>query len=167
MMRLIFLFPLLALLSGCVRQSPPIAAPGKPPAGVIKLLEDKELTTYVDMRVISAYQGNTHLRQFYLINNYAKITQLGEKPVLNISSSSAINVINCATQQRAQFSRTYYSLPYAQGDVIVTRSDVGQWSHLRKDSLLGIMANAMCLIAPERLKPEPAKDTRKPLLAEL
>lgn len=164
MMRFVLIFTMLALLSGCVRQSSPMVVSSKQPSGVIKLLGDKELTTYVDMRVISAYQGNTNLRQFYMINNYAEITHIGKNPILNISSSSAINVVNCETQQRAQFSRTYYSLPYAQGDVIITRSDVGQWSSINKDSLLGIIANAICLIAPDRLKPEPAKETRKPLL---
>lgn len=65
----------LLMLTGCTGTSKPQPqSTPKPPAGVIKILEDKKIASYIDFRVISTYQGNDHLRRFYFINNYAEQT---------------------------------------------------------------------------------------------
>lgn len=116
--------------------------------------------------MISTYQGNDHLRRFYFINNYAEKTLIIKNPPVYIASSRAIDVINCDKNQRAVMARTYFSKPFAEGDVVHVTQDVGQWESYPKDSLFGIIAESMCSIPVEKLKPEPAKDNRKPLLDE-
>jgi hypothetical protein len=156
---------LLLTLAGCAGTSNPQSqAPAKTPAGFIKILEDERVTSYVDFRVISTYQGNSHLRRFYFINNYAEQTLIIKDPPVYISSSRAIDVINCDNNQRAVMGRSMFSRPFAEGDLIHSEPDVGQWEAFRKDSLFGIIAESMCSIPVEKLKPEPAKENRKPLL---
>ncbi|MFJ5160024.1 surface-adhesin E family protein [Pantoea sp. NPDC088449] len=155
----------LFMLSGCAgTTTPQPQTPTKAPAGFIKVLADERVTSYVDFRVISTYQGNSHLRRFYFINNYAKQTQIIKNPPVYVSSSRAIDVINCDKNQRAVMGRTLFSKPFAEGDLIHASPDVGQWETYPKDSLFGIIAESMCSIPVERLKPEPAKENRKPLL---
>ncbi|NMP25433.1 hypothetical protein GW590_00815 [Rahnella sp. SAP-1] len=153
------------MLAGCTGTSKSVPhTPAKAQAGLIKILENKEVTSYVDLRVISTYQGNSHLRRFYFINNYAEQTLIIKNPPVYIASSRAIYVINCEKNQRAVMGRTRFSKPFAEGDLIQTQLDVGQWETFPKDSLIGIMAERMCSIPVEKLKPEPAKENRKPLL---
>ena len=101
---------LLLTLAGCAGTSNPQSqAPAKTPAGFIKILEDERVTSYVDFRVISTYQGNSHLRRFYFINNYAEQTLIIKDPPVYISSSRAIDVINCDNNQRAVMGRSMFS----------------------------------------------------------
>jgi hypothetical protein len=126
---------LLLTLAGCAGTSNPQSqAPAKTPAGFIKILEDERVTSYVDFRVISTYQGNSHLRRFYFINNYAEQTLIIKDPPVYISSSRAIDVINCDNNQRAVMGRSMFSRPFAEGDLIHSEPDVGQWEAFRKDS---------------------------------
>lgn len=155
----------LLMLTGCTGTTKPQPqTPAKAPAGLIKILEDESITSYVDFRVISTYQGNSHLRRFYLINNYAERTLIIENPPVYVSSSRAIDVINCDKNQRAVMGRSLFSKPFAEGDLVHAGLDVGQWETYPKDSLFGIIAESMCSIPVEKLKPEPAKENRKPLL---
>ncbi|MGP4128682.1 surface-adhesin E family protein [Pantoea tagorei] len=95
MKKLIWLASLM-LLTGCAATSQPRPQPSaKAPAGLVKILADDQLTSYIDYRVISTYQGNSHLRRFYLINNYAERTLIIKEPPVYVSSSRAIDVINC------------------------------------------------------------------------
>lgn len=155
----------LLMLTGCTGIGKPLLqSTPKPPAGVIKILEDQKVTSYIDLRVISTYQGNDHLRRFYFINNYAEQELIIKNPPVYIASSRAIDVINCDKNERAIMARTYFSKPFAEGDVIHVSQDVGQWESFPKGSLFGIIAESMCSIPVEKLKPEPAKESRKPLL---
>ncbi|MND97098.1 hypothetical protein D3C80_894080 [compost metagenome] len=155
----------LLMLTGCTGTTkPPPQTPAKAPAGLIKILEDESITSYVDFRVISTYQGNSHLRRFYFINNYAERTLIIKNPPVYVSSSRAIDVINCDKNQRAVMGRSLFSKPFAEGDLVHAGLDVGQWETYPKDSLFGIIAESMCSIPVEKLKPEPAKENRKPLL---
>lgn len=155
----------LLMLTGCTGTTKPQPqTPAKAPAGLIKILEDESITSYVDFRVISTYQGNSHLRRFYLINNYAERTLIIKNPPVYVSSSRAIDVINCDKNQRAVMGRSLFSKPFAEGDLVHAGLDVGQWETYPKDSLFGIIAESMCSIPVEKLKPEPAKENRKPLL---
>ncbi|ABP60217.1 surface-adhesin E family protein [Enterobacter sp. 638] len=155
----------LLMLTGCTGMTKPQPqTPAKAPAGLIKILEDESITSYVDFRVISTYQGNSHLRRFYLINNYAERTLIIKNPPVYVSSSRAIDVINCDKNQRAVMGRSLFSKPFAEGDLVHAGLDVGQWETYPKDSLFGIIAESMCSIPVEKLKPEPAKENRKPLL---
>ncbi|MFP1759369.1 surface-adhesin E family protein [Lonsdalea quercina] len=152
---------ILIILTGCSGTTKPQV---KAPAGFIKILEDESVTSYVDFRVISTYQGNSHLRRFYFINNYAEQALIIKKPPVYVSSSRAIYVINCDKNQRAVMSRTLFTNQFAEGDLIHVAQDVGQWETFPKESLFGIIAKRMCSIPVEKLKPEPAKENRKPLL---
>nr|WP_024967975.1 surface-adhesin E family protein [Pantoea sp. IMH] len=153
------------LLAGCTNSpetSPP--ATGKPPAGFFKILTGKDFTSYADLRVVSAYQGNSNLRRFYMINNYAKPARLSENPPTSIASSRAVNVINCTNNQRAVMARNMFSEPFAEGKLMSKGTSIGQWQSFPEDSLIGILAGFLCKIPAEKLKPEPAAETRQPLL---
>lgn len=155
----------LLLLTGCAGTSKPLPQTQvKAPAGLIKVLSDDDLTSYADFRVISTYQGNPHLRQFYFINNYAQQRLIIKDPPVYIASSRAINVINCEQNQRAVLNRSMFSKPFAEGILVHAGAEPGQWNTFPKDSLFGMIAESMCNIPVERLKPEPPKDNRKPLL---
>ncbi|WP_224481393.1 surface-adhesin E family protein [Pantoea agglomerans] len=153
------------LLTGCAATSQPRPQPpAKAPAGLVKILADDQLTSYIDYRVISTYQGNSHLRRFYLINNYAERTLIIKEPPVYVSSSRAIDVINCDKNQRAILGHSLFSRPFAEGELVHADLEPGQWKTYPKDSLMGIVAESMCAIPVEKLKPEPPKETRKPLL---
>lgn len=155
----------LLMLAGCTGTTKPQPqTPAKAPDGLIKILDNENGTSYVDFRVISTYQGNSHLRRFYFINNYAEQTLIIKNPPIYIASSRAIDVINCDNNQRAVMNRTHFSKPFAEGELIHMSQEVGQWESFPKDSLFGIVAESMCKIPVEKLKPEPAKENRKPLL---
>lgn len=166
-MKLLFLCFTLVLLFGCNSMNK-LQAPevGPRPAGLVKLLEDDTGGTYADMRSVSSYQGNTHLRRLFLINNYIGPRRVGTEPPVYIASSTVINVVNCNTHQRAQFERIYFSLYWGNGDVIAKRGAIGQWESYPEESLIGIVANSVCNIDPARLKPESPRDTRPSLLSE-
>lgn len=155
----------LLMLTGCtMSHKPSLQTPAKTPAGFIKILEDDEITSHVDYRIISTYQGNNQLRRFYFINNYAKPSEIIKNPPVYISSSRVINVINCAKNQRAVMGRTYFSKPFAEGELVHAEPDIGQWESFPENSIFGIFAESMCKISVEKLRPEPAKETRKPIL---
>jgi hypothetical protein len=155
----------LFMLTGCTGTTKPQPkTPAKVPAGFIKILEDESVTSYADFRVISTYQGNSHLRRFYFINNYKDQALIIKNPPVYVSSSRAIDVINCDKNQRAVMGRSLFSEPFAEGELVHAEQDVGQWETYPKDSLFGIIAESMCSIPVEKLKPEPAKENRKPLL---
>ena len=155
----------LLMLTGCAGNSKPLPqTSAKAPAGLIKILENEKATSYVDIRVISTYQGNSRLRRFYFITNYAEQTLIIKNPPVYVASSRAIDVINCDKNQRAVMGSTLFSKPFAEGELIHAELDIGQWKTFPKNSLIGIMAESMCNIPVEKLKPEPAKENRKPLL---
>ncbi|MCL2893454.1 surface-adhesin E family protein [Brenneria sp. MC1SB4.1] len=137
---------------------------GDPPAGVIKIMGGKEIETFADLRTVSSYQGNNRLRRLYMINNYTDRTKIRENPEIYISSSRAINVVNCDTYERAVFERIYFSQPYALGEVVAKTGEVGQWASFPKASMMGVLADMVCQIDPARLKTEPPKERRTPLL---
>lgn len=163
----IALCAVLFLLTGCASlnkaKEPKL---GPRPSGLIKLLEDDSGGLYADLRTISSYQGNPHLRRFYIVNNYIPPRRFDRNPPVYIASSRVINVVNCDTHQRAQFERIYLSEYWGQGDAIAKRGSVGQWESYPAESLLGAMAGRICQIKPEYLKPEPPKDTRPTVLGE-
>lgn len=147
----------LLLLCGCTATSrPPVE--GEPPKGVIKVLTQEKINTYLDTRTISDYQGNPRLRQIYMINNYKEPIRINPS---FISSSRTINVINCDAPLWAEFERIYFSQHYAQGDVMLKSTDIAQWKPFSKNSVIGVVANIICKISPERLKPQPPRDTRE------
>lgn len=155
----------LLMLTGCaMNNKPQPQTPEKAPPGFVKILQDDKITSYIDFRVISTYQGNSHLRRFYFINNYAQQTKIIDNPPLYIASSRAINVINCDKNQRAVMGRSFYSKPFAEGELVHASVEIGQWESFPENSLIGITAGMMCRIPVEKLKPEPAKESRKPLL---
>ena len=141
------------LLGGCAHGTAPqkavAEAPTTPPAGMFKLLEDAELATYFDARSVALYQGNPHLRQFYLINNYlGPATPSGT----GIRSSRAIRVINCERDEMAQFGRVYFSEPFALGNEVTRKSDTPQWGPLERQSLIGTLRDSVCKIDAARLR---------------
>ena len=53
------------LLTGCaLKNTTSPDTPAKKPAGLIKLLSDDHAINYADLRMVSMYQGNSHLRRF-------------------------------------------------------------------------------------------------------
>ena len=102
----------LLMLTGCaMNNKPQPQTPEKAPPGFVKILQDDKITSYIDFRVISTYQGNSHLRRFYFIDNYAQQTKIIDNPPLYIASSRAIYVINCDKNQRSVMGRTFFSKP--------------------------------------------------------
>ncbi len=145
------------VLAGCAHSGSQSEAPApQRPEGLFKVLESPELATYFVANSLALYQNNPHLRQFYLVNNYAKPTELGGgKPP--IRSSRATRVINCEKDESAQFGRVYFSEPFAQGVEVTRKDDQAQWAAFPRQSLLGELRNMACAIDPTRLKLAPAK----------
>lgn len=143
------------LLGGCahssVQHKAVAEAPVTPPAGMIKLLEDAQLATYFNARSIALYQGNPLLRQFYLINNYLEPTATNDKPP-TIRSSRATRVINCERDEMAEFGRVYFSQPFALGQEVARKSDIAQWEPLQRQSLIGILRDAVCKLDAAKLR---------------
>ncbi|NBF09001.1 surface-adhesin E family protein [Pseudomonas sp. Fl4BN1] len=144
------------VLAGCAHSGAPKEAPAaQRPDGMFKVLETPELGTYFAANSLALYQNNPNLRQFYLVNNYAKPTQLSDgKPP--IYSSRATRVINCEKDESAQFGRVYFSEPYAQGVEVTRKDDLAQWTAFPRQSLLGELRNMACGVDPTRLKLAPA-----------
>lgn len=147
------------LLGGCshggVQQAPVPQAPPAAPLGMFKVVESPELATYFAANSLGLYQNNPQLRQFYLVNNYAKPAQLSGKPP--IKSSRAIRVINCERDETAQFGRVYFSEPFAQGVEVMRKEEVPQWAGFPRQSLLGELRNMACGIDAARLGAPPFK----------
>lgn len=143
------------VLAGCAHSGTPKEAPApQRPEGMFKVLETPELGTYFAANSLALYQNNPNLRQFYLVNNYAKPAQLGGgKPP--IYSSRATRVINCEKDESAQFGRVYFSAPFAQGVEVMRKEDLAQWAAFPRQSLLGELRNMACAIDPTRLKLAP------------
>lgn len=164
-MKSLILCVFLALLTGCNSQkNTQLSSINSKPAGIIKLLENDTGGTYADLRNISSYQGNTHLRRFSIINNYAKPGLVRTNPPIYISSSTIINVVNCDIKQRVQFERLFFTQYWGEGDVVAARDTIGQWEAYPDESLIGLIANSICGISPTRLKPELPREARRPLL---
>ncbi|PYY82213.1 hypothetical protein DNK59_22120 [Pseudomonas sp. TKO26] len=144
------------VLAGCAHSGSQNEAPApQRPEGMFKVLESPELATYFAANSLALYQNNPHLRQFYLVNNYAKPTELGGgKPPIH--SSRATRVINCEKDESAQFGRVYFSEPFAQGVEVTRKEDTAQWAAFPRQSLLGELRNMVCAIDPTRLKLAPA-----------
>lgn len=165
MIKPVILCAMVAVLAGCaVPNQPKAPVLGPRPAGLVKLLGDDADGVYADFRVVSTYQGNPHLRRFYMISNYGQPRRITDNPPVYIASSRVISVVNCDTQQRAQFERIYLTQYWGEGEPVLKRESAGQWESFPKDSLMGIFAGAVCQIKPEHLKPEPQKDTRRTLM---
>lgn len=165
MIKQIILCSILISLCGCATNSrPPVT--GEAPKGLVKLMADDKIITYADFRIVSSYQGNPRLRQFYMINNHTVPTLIRKKPKIYITSSRTINIVNCDKYQIARFEHIYFSLPYAQGDAVAKTKAFGQWESFNKISLIGMITDMLCNIPPERLKPQPPKDTSNLLLGE-
>lgn len=148
-------------LYGCatpIKTSSTSVAPAK---GMFKMLEDNEGSTWADLRTVSRYKGNDHLRQIYIVNNYIPARPLGK---WKVSSSRTVNVINCDTFERASFDKAFMTQPFGEGEVVATTDQIGRWTAFPKESLIGIVAETVCKISPATLKPEAGPDTRKPLL---
>ncbi|KYM71428.1 hypothetical protein GKC49_25975 [Pantoea agglomerans] len=144
------------LLSGCALKntsSPDTSA--KKPAGLIKVLTDDHAISYADLRMVSIYQGNNHLRKFYMINNYKETKRISSHPPVYANSSRTINIINCDKNQRSVMGWTLFTKPYAEGDIIYAKPDIGQWESFPPQSIIGMIAQLLCKIPPDRLKPEP------------
>ena len=143
------------LLGGCahctVPQKAMAEAPATTPAGMFKLLEDAKLATYFDAHSVALYQGNPHLRQFYLINNYLGLAAPSGK-LPEIRSSRAIQVINCERDEMAQFGRVYFSEPFALGHEVTRKSDTPQWGPLERQSLIGRLRDSVCKIDAAHLR---------------
>ncbi|MCQ9390880.1 surface-adhesin E family protein [Pseudomonas viridiflava] len=139
------------LLGGCAHGTVSQKAADEAPVGMFKLLEDSELTTYFDAHSVSLYQGNPHLRQFYLINNYLGPAASSARPP-EIRSSRAIQVVNCERDEMAQFGRVYFSQPFALGNEMARKSDIPQWVPLERQSLLGNLRDAVCKINAAHLR---------------
>ncbi|GFM67126.1 hypothetical protein PSCICJ_32440 [Pseudomonas cichorii] len=154
MKRLPYLAAIL-LLGGCAKGTVPqkavSEAPTTPPAGMFKLLADAKLATYFDADSVALYQGNPHLRQFYLINNYLEPASPSDKPP-EIRSSRAIQVINCERDEMAQFGRVYFSQPFARGHEVTRKSDIPQWKRLERQSLIGMLRDSVCKINAAHLR---------------
>lgn len=139
----------LLLLGGCAHDTAThnevAQAPSSVPAGMFKLLDTAEFATYFDTRSVALYQGNPHLRQFYLINNYLRPDAASDK-LPEIRSSRAILVINCERDEMAQFGRVYFSQPFAQGYEVTGKSDIAQWGPLRRQSRIGALRDPVCKI---------------------
>lgn len=163
MIKPLWLCSALLLMTGCASvDKPDVPAANTRPHGIIKMLEDDTGGTYADMRTVSSYKGNTHLRRLWLINNYEQGGLYQKNPPIHIYSSRAIYVFNCDTQEYAQFERIYFTQRWAEGDKVFKRHSIGQWQPYPQESLMGIVAAAVCLIEPSRLKPEPPRDTDTP-----
>ncbi|MEI9689342.1 surface-adhesin E family protein [Kosakonia cowanii] len=153
------------LLTGCaLKNTTSPDTPAKKPAGLIKLLSDDHAINYADLRMVSMYQGNSHLRRFYMINNYKETKRISSQPPVYVNSSRTINVINCDKNQRSVMGWTLFTKPYAEGDIIYAKPDIGQWESFPPKSIIGMLAQLLCKIPADRLKPEPSQDIRKPLL---
>lgn len=154
MKRLPYLAAIL-LLGGCAQGTVPqkavSEAPTTPPAGMFKLLADAKLATYFDAHSVALYQGNPHLRQFYLINNYLGLAASSDN-LLNIRSSRAIQVTNCERDETAQFGRVYFSQPFALGHEVARESDIPQWAPLERQSLIGMLRDSVCKINAAHLR---------------
>ncbi|MFJ4145222.1 surface-adhesin E family protein [Pseudomonas sp. NPDC089734] len=154
MKRLPYLAAIL-LLGGCaqgtVSQKAVAETPTTPPAGMFKLLADAELATYFDAHSVTLYQGNPHLRQFSLINNYLGPAAPSDK-LPDIRSSRAIRVINCERDEMAQFGRVYFSQPFARGNEVARKSDIPQWEPLERQSLIGMLRDSVCKINAAHLR---------------
>lgn len=149
------------LLTGCAQNpAPKPPVPGTPPHGVIKMMADKELVSWADLRALSTYQGKPQMRRFYIINNYAKPPLMVEHPPLYIASSRAVNVIDCQTKQRAVLQRLMFSEPFASGELMNRAIEPGQWESYDPRSLIGMIAGMACQIPVSHLKPEPPEDPR-------
>ncbi|VTP16931.1 hypothetical protein PUATCC27989T_04910 [Phytobacter ursingii] len=148
-------------LYGCANPVMTKSTATTPPKGMFKLLEDDKGSTWADLRSVSRYKGNDHLRRIYIINNY-----IPPRPVSQwqVSSSRTVNVINCDTFERASFDKAFMTLPFGEGDIVATSDEIGRWSSFPKESLIGIVAESVCRITPASLKPEPGPESRKPLL---
>ncbi|MEA5100956.1 hypothetical protein U3650_00645 [Pantoea sp. S18] len=72
--------------------------------------------------------------------------------------------MNCDKNQRAVMGRSFFSKPFAEGELVHASVEIGQWESFPDNSHIGITAGMMCRIPVEKLKPEPAKESRKPLL---
>jgi len=165
MIKPIILGTVIVLLAGCSNQNKPRTVnDSEKPAGVVKIMSDKDIDTFADLRTVSSYQGNNRLRRFYTINNYTKHSKILKNPDIYIFSSRAINVVNCDTNERAVFERVYFSQSYAQGEVVAKTDQIGQWQSFDKRSMMALIAGMICQIDPERLKAEPPKETRTPLI---
>lgn len=127
----------------------------KKPAGLIKVLTDDHAISYADLRMVSMYQGNNHLRKFYMINNYKETKRISSHPPVYANSSRTINIINCDKNQRSVMGWTLFTKPYAEGDIIYAKPDIGQWESFPPQSIIGMIAQLLCKIPPDRLKPEP------------
>lgn len=149
------------VLGGCTHDAAQTSTPPQvqptPPVNMFTVLATPELATYFAGDSLALYQNNPQLRQFYLVNNYGKPTQLsGGKPP--IYSSRATRVINCERDESAQFGRVYFSEPFAKGVEVMRKEDVAQWTPFPRQSLLGELRNLACGIDAARLKAPPSKD---------
>lgn len=151
----------IALVTGCAPQTQKVE--DKPPH-MAKLVDNKELTTYLSFESLSLYNGNPHLRQFYLINNYKQPSVISKDKGITIRSSHAINVVNCVRLERAVFDRVYFSETFGKGKVIAKRESIGQWESFPENSIAGIIREMVCKIPAEKLKSLSLKNDQQPLI---
>ena len=145
----------LMLLGGCAKGTAP-AEPGpvEPqavPYGLFKIMETPEIASYFAANSVALYHGKPQLRQFYIVHNYSNPARVGDDKLL-VSSSRALLVINCERDEKAQFGRTYFSEPFAQGVEIVSKPDVPQWEAFERQSMLGQLRNITCALDPARMR---------------
>lgn len=160
-MKRFFIIAGIAWLTGC---APHATQKVDIPPHMAKLVDNKDTTTYLSFESISLYNGNAHLRQFYLINNYKEAAVISKSDGVSIKSSSAINVINCDRSERAIFDRVYFSELFAKGKVIAKRDSIGQWESFPEKSIAGIIREMVCNIPAEKLKDISLKNKQQPLI---
>jgi hypothetical protein len=151
----------LLALYGCAAPTTSKSTSATAPKGMFKLLGDDKGSYWADLRNVSRYKGNDHLRRIEMVNNYLPPRPIGK---WQVSSSRTVNVINCDTSERASFDKAFMTLPFGEGDIVATDDETGRWASFPRDSLMGIVAEAVCKIPAANLKPEPGPETRKPLL---
>lgn len=137
------------------------------PEWMLKLKDDDKEFIYADLRTISSYHGNQHLRRLYVITNYPRANHFKSKVFKSIPtmlSTRDSRVINCDTQETVLSEELFFSQYWAEGEVILKNSRVSQWQSIPKGSIMEFLANVACDIEPSSLKAEPAEDTRIPLL---
>ncbi len=160
----------LILLASCTSQTKPqVKRPEAEnlPKWILKLKEDDKECIYADLRSISNYQGNQHLRRLYLITNFPKANQIKRKVFTSIPTMFSIRenrIINCDTQETAVSEELFFSQYWAEGELISKTSGVSQWRPIPKGSIIDVLADVTCKIAPVDLKPEPPADTRIPFI---
>ncbi|OLS60410.1 surface-adhesin E family protein [Pseudomonas putida] len=149
------------LLAGCAHDAAkPETTPAAPvaptpssdkPAGLFEIISTSEVATFFDAHSVALYQGKPQLRQFSLINNYAKPAKIGSGETW-VRSSSSLRVIDCEQGKTAQFGRVYFTEYFAKGEEVLRKDEVPRWEAVLQQSMLGQLRTMVCGLDPARLR---------------